>query len=257
MLNLSAMTQMLLFPDPRPLVDRLGTDFFRVAPHSPGVYLMRDAAGTVLYVGKAKNLRNRLGAYRIANPDRMPQRHLRMLRAVARIELQPCADEASATTCESILLRMLKPKFNRAGVWPATPRFLTWRLLGEELQLGVSENPQPEWTVFGPLGSIASVLRAVLVRLLWCALHPALNPSQMPLGWLHGRCQPITVIPTGLNGREALDSLQKLISAQPAALIQWLRTKIPAQEHPVDLGLIEADLEFLSDYFELHGNATW
>src|SRR3974390_295198 len=111
------MTQLLLFPDPRPLVDRLGRDFFRVAPQSPGVYLMRDAADAVLYVGKARNLRKRLGSYRTANPDRMPRRHLRMLRAVARIELQACADEASAIARESLLLRTLKPKFNRAGVW--------------------------------------------------------------------------------------------------------------------------------------------
>jgi len=56
------MTQMLLFADPQPLVERLGPDFFRRAPERPGVYLMRDAAATVLYVGKAKNLRRRLAS---------------------------------------------------------------------------------------------------------------------------------------------------------------------------------------------------
>ena len=56
------MMQMLLIPDPRPLVERLGRQFFRQAPERPGVYLMRDAAGAVLYVGKARNLRKRLGA---------------------------------------------------------------------------------------------------------------------------------------------------------------------------------------------------
>ena len=55
------MPQLLLFPDPRPLVERLGADFFRQAPNHPGVYLMRDASDTVLYVGKAKSLRKRLG----------------------------------------------------------------------------------------------------------------------------------------------------------------------------------------------------
>jgi len=118
------MPQMLLFPDPRPLVERLGADFFRTAPETPGVYLMRDSARAVLYVGKAKNLRKRLSSYRVANPDRMPRRHLRMLRAVKQIELQPCADEEAALARESTLLRTLRPKFNRAGTWPGTPRFL-------------------------------------------------------------------------------------------------------------------------------------
>ena len=39
--------QMLLFPDPRPLVERLGKNFFLQVPESPGVYLMRDVADTV------------------------------------------------------------------------------------------------------------------------------------------------------------------------------------------------------------------
>ncbi len=80
------MAQMLLFPDPRPLVERLGADFFRRAPDHPGVYLMRDASDTVLYIGKAKSLRKRLASYRVANPERMRRRHLRLLHAVVRNE---------------------------------------------------------------------------------------------------------------------------------------------------------------------------
>jgi len=86
------MAQLLLLPDPRPLDERLGRQFFVQAPKQPGVYLMRDAADNVLYVGKAKSLKQRLGSYRIVNPDRMPRRHLRMLRQVARIEIQICDD---------------------------------------------------------------------------------------------------------------------------------------------------------------------
>jgi hypothetical protein len=72
------MPQLLLFPDPRPLVERLGREFFQNLPVSPGVYLMRDATDTVLYVGKAKNLKRRLSSYRVANPERIPRRHLRL-----------------------------------------------------------------------------------------------------------------------------------------------------------------------------------
>src|SRR5580765_1819146 len=39
-----AMSQMLLIPDPRRLVEQLGAKFFQDAPETPGVYLMRDAA---------------------------------------------------------------------------------------------------------------------------------------------------------------------------------------------------------------------
>src|SRR5882757_2838136 len=109
--------QQLMFPDPQPLVERLGRDFFQTIPSCPGVYLMRDATDCVLYVGKAKNLRKRLASYRVANPDRFKRRHLRLLRAVVRIEVRECPDELAALARESELLRELRPRFNRAGTW--------------------------------------------------------------------------------------------------------------------------------------------
>jgi len=127
-----------MFPDPRPLVERLGQDFFRQLTERPGVYLMRDALDNILYVGKAKNLKKRLNSYRVANPDRLARRHLRLLRAVARIELQVCADEAAALAKEAELLLALRPKFNRAGTWPATPRYLVWQWDETRLALAIS-----------------------------------------------------------------------------------------------------------------------
>jgi len=54
-------------------------------PSGPGCYLMRDAAGTVLYVGKAKNLRRRVGSHFHAVPQ--SGRWSRLLAVVADIEL--------------------------------------------------------------------------------------------------------------------------------------------------------------------------
>jgi len=47
---------------------------------------MRDATGAVVYVGKAKNLRQRLRSYRVANTARVARRHLRLMREVTRID---------------------------------------------------------------------------------------------------------------------------------------------------------------------------
>src|SRR6266481_5591929 len=161
------MTQMLLFPDPRPLVERLGLEFFRQAPESAGVYLMRDATDCVLYVGKAKNLRKRLASYRVANPDRLKRRHLRLLRAVVRIEVRECADELGALTEEAELLRTLRPRFNRAGTWPGTARFFGWRTGAQGLDLAVTTATEDGWMFHGPVGASAFFLRSSLARLLW------------------------------------------------------------------------------------------
>jgi len=73
----------------------------------------------VLYVGRAKNLRRRLSSYRVANPERLPRRMIRLLHCVTRIEYDECADEIAAQHREEMLICVLAPRFNRAGkVWP-------------------------------------------------------------------------------------------------------------------------------------------
>ncbi len=166
------MAQMLLFADPRPLVERLGTEFFRTIPEEPGVYLMRDCSNAVVYIGKAKNLRKRLASYRVANPERMRSRHLRLLHAVERIEVQTCVSESAALAKESALLRSLRPRFNRAGTWPAKPRWVGCRCSEMSLEFSVGASSETGWDWYGPLGYSAYVLRAALARLLWRALQP-------------------------------------------------------------------------------------
>ena len=136
-------------------MERFGDDFFKALPTGPGVYLMCGASEGVLYVGKAKNLRKRLGSYRVANPDRLRKRHLKLLRAVARIDVQECADEESALTRESELLRTLRPRFNRAGTWPGPSRFLTWRVDARGLELMIGTAVEPGFGFYGPLGARA------------------------------------------------------------------------------------------------------
>jgi predicted GIY-YIG superfamily endonuclease len=239
--------QQLLFPDPQPLVERLGRDFFRQLPECPGVYLMRDAADVILYIGKAKNLRKRLRSYRVANPDRMPRRHLRLLRTVARIELQECEDEPTALARESELLRTVRPKFNRAGTWPAPPRFFAWRCVTQRLELAVAEIPDGNWRLHGPLGGTAFVLRAVLARLLWLAVHPRLGFSGLPVGWFHGKLDPEITIHCGPMIEPVSFNLEGLLSGQTAEFCEWIRAQLPADLHPFEKAAAEADLEMITD----------
>jgi hypothetical protein len=248
-------SQTLLFPDPRPLVERLGQDFFRQLTERPGVYLMQDAAGLVLYVGKAKNLRQRLGHYRVANPDRMGRRHLRLLRQVARIELQECADEIAALAREAELLRALKPKFNRAGVWPATPRFLVWRWTERTLEMAISETPTIGWLVFGPFGSGAVFLRAALVRLLWYAMNPSSGSTAMPQGWLHGRLGAIAAIQA--NQSEVDLVLMKLFDGDTDGFVAWISEQTKSLVKAYDLETREADLETVINFAQAKARRTF
>lgn len=248
------MSQMLLFPDPRPLVERLGPDFFRRLPETPGVYLMRDCTETVLYVGKAKNLRKRLSSYRVANPDRMRRRHLRLLREVQRIELEPCPDDAAALARESALLRSLRPKFNRAGTWPGAPRFLAWRITSTGLELAVIPKPEADWRSYGPLGITAIHLRAALARLIWCAAFSDSGAVGLPEGWFAGRQCEMYTIPHRNRQEMRLDKaaerLGNYFAGQAEHLREWALACTSSWTHPFDLSVRDGDLETLNQFAE-------
>ena len=241
------MSQMLLFPDPRPLVERLGAEFFRQAPPRPGVYLMRDGGETVLYVGKAKNLRKRLSSYRVANPDRLRRRHLRLLRAVVRIEFEECPDEAAALAREAELLLSLKPRFNRAGVWAGPRRYLAWRVTEDGLEVAVLDAEADGWRRHGPMGAGVWPLRAALARLLWGALQPGRGPAGVPAGWFHSWRDQRLQIPKGpaLAGaiHEADARLSRLFDGGAEEFAAWIRERAVGQDRPFEVALREADLE--------------
>jgi predicted GIY-YIG superfamily endonuclease len=247
------MAQLLLFPDPRPLVERLGPEFFRSAPNSPGVYLMRGRTDVVLYVGKAKNLRKRLGNYRVANPDRLPKRHLRLLRAVERIELRPCASEAAAIANEAALLRSLRPRFNRAGTWPGQSHWLSWLLDEEHLQLRVSQSPeQPAWHSHGPMGASATHLHSALARVLWLAVHPGAQVMDLPQGWFGGRARECCSIPLHPLSRLVQDQcgrcLRQFFDGAPESFCDWIMERTASWTHRFDMAVRDGDLETLNQF---------
>ncbi len=242
------MGQTLLFPDPKPLDQRLGRRFFRRAPRRPGVYLMKDASDKVLYVGKAKDLKQRLNNYRVANPDRMPRRHLRMVREVARIEFQFCSNESAALKHESKLLRTLKPKFNRAGVWPGRTRFIVWRLKDQQLQLGVAETPEADWRRFGPLNGSAYGLYHSLARLLWLAIYPSRACTELPPGWIQGNLALCVKIDCQESAAETAAALASFFWHSPDDFLFWLGSRFSQRTHPFERSVIESELETLKEF---------
>src|SRR5690349_9929046 len=83
----------------------------RLAPTSPGVYRMLNAASDVLYVGKAKNVRKRLASYaRVAAVQ--PARIMRMIAATVAVEIVSTSTETEALLLEANLIKQLRPRFN-------------------------------------------------------------------------------------------------------------------------------------------------
>lgn len=82
----------------------------QAAPESPGCYLYKDKSGTVIYVGKAKVLRNRVRSYFHATDDEKVQR---LVQQIADVEYFTTETETDALLHEHRLIKQYKPWFNR------------------------------------------------------------------------------------------------------------------------------------------------
>ncbi|HJX12495.1 MAG TPA: excinuclease ABC subunit UvrC [Dehalococcoidales bacterium] len=80
-------------------------------PHRPGVYLMRDAGGTILYVGKAVNLYNRVRSYFKAT-DKLTPKLQRMVSQVADIDFYIASSEEEALIMELNFIKQYHPRYN-------------------------------------------------------------------------------------------------------------------------------------------------
>jgi excinuclease ABC subunit C len=95
-----------------PQDNSLAAEKVRSFPPTPGVYLMKDAAGRVIYVGKAKNLRARAGSYflKAAAED---LRTAVLVREIRDIDYLDAESEIDALLMEARLIKDILPKFNR------------------------------------------------------------------------------------------------------------------------------------------------
>jgi excinuclease ABC subunit C len=84
--------------------------FWSTLPNAPGVYRMIDGKGDVLYVGKAKSLKNRVGSY--ARGQAHSNRIARMIGETAGMEFVTTATETEALLLEANLIKQLRPRYN-------------------------------------------------------------------------------------------------------------------------------------------------
>src|SRR3954453_16291502 len=105
---------------PPPALPKTQTEFFARAcdkvrskfPHAPGVYLFEDKAGRVLYIGKAKDLRARVGSYFLAAAAQ-DQRTAQLVREADDVDFVETESNVDALLMEARLVKATQPKYNR------------------------------------------------------------------------------------------------------------------------------------------------
>lgn len=134
----------------------------RQFPQTPGVYLMKDTAGVVIYIGKATNLRSRAGSYflRAAAEER---RTADLVREIADIDFLPCDSEVDALLSESRLIKDIQPKYNRDLKDGKSFPYLQIHTREDFPRVEVTRQPLRGTKLYGPFPSAGSLRGAIQV----------------------------------------------------------------------------------------------
>jgi len=119
-------------------------------PSSPGVYLMMDVRERVIYVGKAKNLRNRLSSY-YSQPLGYTRKMDGLLESIERIEIIQTGSELEALLLESQLILRYQPQFNRQLRNTESYRYIKIDISNSWPRVTLTRQRNPDGSVyFGP-----------------------------------------------------------------------------------------------------------
>lgn len=132
-------------------------------PQTPGVYLMKDSAGRVIYIGKAKNLRSRAGSYflKAAAEER---RTAELVREVCDIDYIECESEVDALLAESRLIKDIQPKFNQDLKDDKSFPYLEIFIREDFPRVEFTREPRERGTkLYGPFASAGSLRGAIQV----------------------------------------------------------------------------------------------
>lgn len=210
-------------------------------PDAPGVYLWRDAAGEVLYVGKAKRLRSRVRSYFASDHPASPKTRL-LVRRIAELDTIVVPSEAHALILEANLIKEHHPRFNislrddksypyiKVTVQEPFPRLIvTRRLLDDGARY------------FGPYTDVGAMRRALnVVRRLFtvrtCTWNlPRDAPERACLDYHIGRCKaPCVGLQSEADYREMIEEVVDFLDGRTVQLTRRVRARMEAASAAMD-----------------------
>ena len=174
---------------PLPLIEAR----LQATPERPGVYLMKDSRGTVLYVGKASILRNRLRSY-FGSTSNLPNKIQRMLGHLHDFEYIVTDSPAEALILENTLIKRYKPRYNSRLKDDKTYPYLKIDLAEEFPRVYITRRVAKDGArYFGPFATAGTVRKTMdLVKRLFpyrsCTKNITGNDARPCLEYYINRC---------------------------------------------------------------------
>src|SRR5690348_9556707 len=210
-------------------------------PDSPGVYLWRDADGTVIYVGKAKRLRSRVRSY--INPDQLTSvRTIALMQQAAALDTIVVPSEAHALILEANLIKEYHPKYNialrddksypyiKVTIAEPFPRVYVTRQLADDGS-----------RYFGPYTDVGAMRRALnVVKRIFtvrsCTYDlPRTAPDRPCLDYHIGRCKaPCVLLQSQAEYRAMIDEVILFLDGRADEVIRRVKQRIQVAADSLD-----------------------
>jgi DNA polymerase-3 subunit epsilon len=202
-------------------------------PHAPGVYLFRDSAGRVLYVGTSKDLRTRVRSYFTASETR--SRMGQMVNLAVEVQGIECATPLEAGVRELRLIAEHKPKFNRRSRFPERVHWV--KLTSEPWpRLSLVRTVLDDGAHYlGPYSSRKTAERAVAALhetfpLRQCGGRLPRTPSLTPCALAQmGRClSPCDLSVSAADYAELVERVRRGLLSDPTGVVEAMRLRMDA-----------------------------
>lgn len=224
---------------PQPDDNSLAAEKVRSFPHSPGVYLMKDAAGRVIYVGKAKDLRNRAGSYFLKAAAEDP-RTARLVQEIRDIDYLEAESEVDALLVEARLIKDIQPKFNQDLKDDKTFPYLEIYTREEFPRVEITREPKAHGTkLYGPFANVRGLRGALQVlqkifKFRTCSLDIREDDERWRwfrpclLASIHQCTAPCALRISKEQYRKDIRRLQQFLEGKKQSLLEEMREEMAA-----------------------------
>ena len=210
-------------------------------PESPGVYLWRDADGTVLYVGKAKRLRSRVRSY-VAQDHAASLKTRALMVSVADLETIVVPSEAHALILEANLIKEYHPKYNIALRDDKSYPYIKVTVAEPFPRVWVTRHLVDDGSrYFGPYTDVGAMRRAlnVVKRIFTVRSCNYDMPRQMPerpcLDYYIKRCKaPCILAQTQAEYRAMIDEVLVFLEGRTQEVVKRVRERMRLASESMD-----------------------
>jgi excinuclease ABC subunit C len=206
----------------------------KATPTKPGVYLLKDAQGNVLYVGKASSLRHRLQSY-FGSTNNLETKIRHLVSRVMDFEFIVTESEAEALILENTFIKSLRPKYNARLKDDKTYPYLKIGLNEDFPQVYITRRVVNDGArYFGPYASASSVRKTMdLLKKLFpyrsCTRDITGNDERPCLEHFINRCVAPCIGAAGKDEyRKVIDQVVMFMEGRTEPVVKDLRNKMEA-----------------------------